>query len=173
MLIKYWLHKLISVVCIHRAVTVTRFPNHTFFFFKHNCLLALLLFPRCHGNQQPGDKLLLIKSGNTHRPPPLPSPEHTVVCPSPLQPEDRMPWPSSCKYLECKCPGAGPSPRWGGLRLPPGPGAASSGVSQEDLPLADVCPRRPHILFAGESQVQKFPLPPTGIVVVFLSLCSQ
>lgn len=46
MLNKYLFHKRISVFCTHRAMTVTRFPNRaTFFFPKHNCLVAWLLVP--------------------------------------------------------------------------------------------------------------------------------
>lgn len=92
----------------------------------------------------------------TASPHPLPRIHNGVPCPP--QPEDRT--------LASQLEGSRMQMTWDQhLRLSPAPPGGEQGGSQEVVPLADVCPHRPHILFSGDSQVLKFPLPPPGIIL--------
>lgn len=130
-------------------MTVTRFPNHA-----PSLLLSITAWLlgcsslRYHGNQQPSDRLLLIKSRNVHPHPP--PPQNTM--PSRTWGPDPLASQLEVSRMQMAL---GPAPL---------PALAASGFPQEESPLNEVCPHRPHILFSGDSQVQKFPCFPPGII---------
>lgn len=113
----------------------------------------------CHGNQQPRGRLPLIKSCNGYHPS-LPNPGvcvragHNLGAGCTRQPATTI--------QGINGPGD-PHPR-GNLGISPGASCSEWGGSPEDSPLTDVFPRRPHILFSGDAQVQMFPFPPPGII---------